>query len=106
MDLRIDGKRALVTGASSGIGREIARTLAAEGAVVVACGRNRERTEATVKMIEQAGGRVLAAVGDLTVDADAEAIADQAVATLGGIDILVNNARGSDRGGTNAPSSR
>jgi NAD(P)-dependent dehydrogenase (short-subunit alcohol dehydrogenase family) len=102
MDLKLDGKRALVTGASSGIGREIARALAREGATVVACGRNRERTEESVAMIADAGGKALAAVGDLTSDADADAIARTATDALGGIDILVNNAGGGSESGDSA----
>ncbi len=96
MDLKIDGKRALVTGASSGIGRETALTLAREGAIVVVSGRNQERTEATARMIGDAGGRAVVATGDLTSDESANAIADIALEALGGIDILVNNAGGSD----------
>jgi 3-oxoacyl-[acyl-carrier protein] reductase len=102
MDLKLDGKRALVTGASSGIGREIAQALAREGATVVVCGRNRERTEETVRMITDAGSKALAAVGDLTDDADADAIAKTATDALGGIDILVNNAGGGSEGGDSA----
>jgi len=102
MDLKLDGKRALVTGASSGIGREIAQALAREGATVVVCGRNRERTEETVTMITEAGGKALAAVGDLTSDDDADAIAKTATDALGGIDILVNNAGGGSESGDSA----
>jgi 3-oxoacyl-[acyl-carrier protein] reductase len=96
MDLKLDGKRALVTGASSGIGKETALTLAREGAAVVVAGRNRERTEATARLITDAGGRAVVATGDLTSDEGANAIADIALEALGGIDILVNNAGGSD----------
>jgi NAD(P)-dependent dehydrogenase (short-subunit alcohol dehydrogenase family) len=96
MDLRIEGKRALVTGASSGIGAETARTLAREGAVVVVNGRDRARTEQTAREIEQAGGKAVVAIGDLTRDEDADAVAAVAHDALGGIDILVNNAGGAN----------
>ncbi len=91
MDLQLDGKRALVTGSSQGIGVGIAKMLAAEGAVVVVHGRNRERTEGTAREIEEAGGRAVVAVADLTTDEGADAVAAVVNDTLGGLDILVNN---------------
>jgi 3-oxoacyl-[acyl-carrier protein] reductase len=83
MDLQLTGKRALVTGASSGLGAEIAAVLAAEGVAVVVHGRDQARTE---RIAQKVGGR--AAIGDLTTDAGAEAVATQ----TGDVDILVNNA--------------
>ena len=68
MDLQLAGKRALVTGSSSGIGSEIARMLAAEGIGVVVHGRNVERTQAVVRQIEDAGGRAAIALGDLMTE--------------------------------------
>ena len=65
MDLKLGGKRALVTGASSGIGRGIAVVLAGEGVHVVVHGRNRERCEATLAAIRSAGGAASLAIGDL-----------------------------------------
>jgi len=94
MDLGLAGKRALVTGASSGIGVETAKLFASEGAAVVVHGRNRERSEATARQIEQAGGRAVVALGDLMTDEGADAIAEVVTRELGGIDILVNNAGG------------
>lgn len=94
MDLGLAGKRALVTGASSGIGVETARLMAAEGAAVVVHGRNRERTEATARQIEQAGGRAVVAIGELSTDEGADAVAEVTNRELGGIDILVNNVGG------------
>jgi NAD(P)-dependent dehydrogenase (short-subunit alcohol dehydrogenase family) len=94
MDLGLAGKRALVTGASSGIGVETAKLMAAEGAAVVVHGRNRERTEDTASQIERAGGRAVIAIGELTTDEGADAIAEVAGRELGGIDILINNAGG------------
>ena len=97
MDFQLQGKRALVTGASSGLGAAIAKTLASEGASVIANGRNPERTARTVGEIEAKGGKALPAVGDLTVDAEADRVADIAEQAFGGIDILVNNAGVSGR---------
>ena len=91
MDLRLAGKRALVTGSSSGIGEAIIKLLAAEGVAVVAHGRDENRAHAVANAIRAAGGRAEVALGDLTTDAGADAVAD--VALSGGpIDILVNNA--------------
>lgn len=87
MELRLAGKRALVTGSSSGLGEEIAKVLAAEGATVVVHGRDRARTEAVAKGIREAGGQADVAIGDLGTDAGADAVA----AVAGSIDVLVNN---------------
>lgn len=92
MDLQLRGRRALVTGSSSGIGRAIALGLAREGAAVVVHGRDAGRAQATVDAIVATGGKAEAALGDLTDDAAALRVADSATAAFGGIDILVNNA--------------
>ncbi|MFF4715099.1 SDR family NAD(P)-dependent oxidoreductase [Streptomyces eurythermus] len=84
MDLRLVGRRALVTGSSSGLGAAIARLLAAEGADVVVHGRDAART----REVADAVGAVAAAVGDLATDEGADAVAT----TAGPVDILVNNA--------------
>ncbi|MFJ4327401.1 SDR family NAD(P)-dependent oxidoreductase [Streptomyces tricolor] len=84
MDLRLVGRRALVTGSSSGLGAAIARLLTAEGADVVVHGRDAART----REVADAVGAVAAAVGDLATDEGADAVA----ATAGAVDILVNNA--------------
>jgi len=86
MDLKLAGKRALVTGSSSGIGAGIARMLAAEGCAVVVHGRDRARAEAVAAEI----GATAVAIGDLATDAGADAVAKVA----GEVDILVNNAGG------------
>lgn len=92
MDLQLSGRRALVTGASSGIGEAIAKTLAAEGVRVVVHGRDAARTEAVTAAIRAAGGEAEPALGDLATEAGAEGVADAAQAAFGGVDILVNNA--------------
>jgi 3-oxoacyl-[acyl-carrier protein] reductase len=94
MDLRLQGKRALVTGSSIGLGEAIARALAAEGVAVAIHGRQPKRTYAVAADIEAHGGRVAVVLGDLTVEGEAQNIADSAIEQLGGIDILVNNAGG------------
>ncbi len=91
MDLRLAGKRALVTGSSSGIGEVIAKLLAAEGVAVVVHGRDESRANAVAEAIRAAGGSAEIAPGDLTTDAGADAVA-VAVLAGGPIDILVNNA--------------
>ena len=100
MDLQLSGKRALVTGSSSGIGEAIARMLAQEGCKVVVHGRNRERAETVAAEIGAAG----VAIGDLSTDDGAAAVHAGAQAALGGnIEILINNAGGSSTGNSGKP---
>jgi 3-oxoacyl-[acyl-carrier protein] reductase len=97
MDLHLKGRRALVSGSSSGIGEAIARMLAAEGAAVIVHGRNRERAEKVASDINAAG----VAIGSLSDDEGAARVHEEATAALGGsIEILINNAGGSSTGNT------
>lgn len=91
MDTQLKGKRALVTGSSSGLGEAIARMLASEGAAVIIHGRNRSRAEAVAADIIVRGGKAGVAIGDLATDEGADAVAAAALAS-GPIDLLVNNA--------------
>ncbi len=91
MDLKLAGKRALVTGSSSGIGAVIVKLLAAEGAAVVVHGRNESRANAVAEAIGASGGQAVVALGDLATDTGADAVATAALSG-GPIDILVNNA--------------
>lgn len=91
MDLRLAGKRALVTGSSSGIGEAIVKMLAAEGAEVIVHGRNEPRANAVAAAIHREGGRCTVALGDLQTDEGAEAVVEKALVG-GAVDILVNNA--------------
>ncbi|KQM20804.1 SDR family NAD(P)-dependent oxidoreductase [Novosphingobium sp. Leaf2] len=93
MKLDLAGKRALVTGSSSGIGRMIAIQLAAEGAEVVVHGRDPGRTEKTADELREAGGSAMTVLGDL-MDGDQASTVVERVRDLGGVDILVNNAGG------------
>jgi NAD(P)-dependent dehydrogenase (short-subunit alcohol dehydrogenase family) len=92
MDLQLRGKRAVVTGSSSGIGEAIAKALAAEGATVVVHGRRQAEAKRVAGEITAAGGKAVVALGDLATDAGADAVAQTANEALGGVDILVNNA--------------
>ncbi|MDG2003795.1 MAG: SDR family NAD(P)-dependent oxidoreductase [Novosphingobium sp.] len=96
MDLDLTGKRVLVTGSSSGIGRGIATVLSGEGATVVVHGRNRERIEETAAIIRDAGGTAHLAIGDLANDEGAAQVAEAVAEQTGGIDILVNNIGGTE----------
>lgn len=89
---RLDGKRVLVTGASSGIGRAIASLFSAEGAVVAVGGRDAERTRRTINEIRDAGGRAVEALGDVSQEDSARELVDGAARALGGLDVLINNA--------------
>jgi short-subunit dehydrogenase len=87
--------RALVTGASSGLGRAIAEDLVRRGARVVLTGRSTTRLEETAAGLIRAGtdpDRVIVVTADLTVDADRDRLFDVAADRLGGLDLLVNNA--------------
>jgi NAD(P)-dependent dehydrogenase (short-subunit alcohol dehydrogenase family) len=90
---RLDGKRALVTGASQGIGTEIATALACAGASVVLSGRNVDRLESVAETLrERHGTRTAVVVGDLAEADSVEQLARDGVAALGGLEVLVNNA--------------
>jgi len=88
----ISGQTAIVTGASSGIGRAIAETLGRAGAHVVLAGRTVEAMEASRKEIEQAGGSAAVATVDMRDPAQVRALVDEVVAATGRLDIMVNNA--------------
>src|SRR6185312_1450231 len=90
---KLTGKVAVVTGASKGIGAEIARRLADEGAaVVVNYASSREGADKVVSDIESAGGKAVAVQGDVAREADVTRIFAEAKSAFGRIDILVNNA--------------
>jgi 3-oxoacyl-[acyl-carrier protein] reductase len=91
MDLRLKGKRALVTGGSSGLGLGCAQALAAEGAIVTIAARSADRLAAAAATIE---GDVHTVVADLSSADAVTPLADEATALMGGIDIVIANAGG------------
>lgn len=96
MDLQIADRTALVTGASSGIGRGIASALAAEGVKLAIAARRREKLEEVAGEIVSAGGKEpVIVVADLMTEGAPAEIAATALGGLGRVDILVNNAGGS-----------
>jgi 3-oxoacyl-[acyl-carrier protein] reductase len=91
--MKLEGRIALVTGASRGIGRAIAQVLASEGAAVAVNYRSgREKAEEVVKDIAAKGGRAVALPGDVADYAQAKTLVEQTLKELGGLHILVNNA--------------
>ena len=89
---KLDGKVAVITGASSGIGEATAEALAAEGASVVVAARREERLNELVERIEGGGGRTLSVSCDVTDERQAHGLIQSAEEEFGRVDILVNNA--------------
>lgn len=89
---KLDGKTAIVTGASSGIGEATAEALAAEGARVVVAARRKDRLDDLTQRIEKNRGKVLAVECDVTNEEQAHNLIQQAQQEFGSVDILVNNA--------------
>ncbi|MFC8934361.1 SDR family oxidoreductase [Rhodococcus sp. NPDC057135] len=91
---RLEGRRAIVTGADSGIGRAVAIAFAREGADVVLSYLDEEEQDAreTVRWVEEAGRKAVSVPGDLRSEEHCSALVETAVRELGGLDILVNNA--------------
>jgi NAD(P)-dependent dehydrogenase (short-subunit alcohol dehydrogenase family) len=91
---RLTGKRAVITGGDSGIGRAVALAFAREGADVLISYLPEEETDAqeTAQLIEKAGRTAVTVPGDIRDEAHCQAIIGRAVSELGGVDILVNNA--------------
>jgi 3-oxoacyl-[acyl-carrier protein] reductase len=91
--MMLEGKIALVTGGSRGIGRAIALLLAERGAkVALNYNRNLEEANAVAAAIESKGGQALVVQGDVSIAAEAAALVEQTIKAYGRIDILVNNA--------------
>ena len=97
MDLRLIGKRAIVTGSSRGIGRAIAAVLAAEGAGVTVCARSPRNLETAETELRATGAKVQAVAADLGTDEGVAAVWDAHALAFGGVDVFVNNVTGGAR---------
>lgn len=89
---QLNGKVAVVTGAASGIGREIALTLARAGAAVAIADLNQQGADAVAQEIEAAGGRAIGVAMDVTSEEAVNGGIDKVAATFGSVDILISNA--------------
>ena len=98
MDLGLEGKVAIITGGSEGIGRATAVGLAREGAQVVIGARRPEPLEEAAELIRQVGAEPLVVSMDVTSDEDCQQLIGETIARFGGVDILINNAGQSSSG--------
>src|SRR3972149_6242752 len=99
MDLQLNGKRALVAGASRGLGYATARALALEGCLVAINSRNPEKiTNAARELSEESASNVIGLSGDVTSPGVPDDLVQRIIDTLGGLDILVTNSGGPPAG--------
>lgn len=90
--MKLEGKAVIVTGGGRGIGQEIARTFAREGAQVMVAARSSRQVDGTVDQIKQNGGTAAGVTVDVTNEQDVEDMVNETVRQFGRVDILVNNA--------------
>lgn len=100
MKLSLEGKRALVTGGSRGIGLAVARMLADEGCRVAVCARNKNSIAEAVKDLESRGVEAIGVQADAQVSSDIERVVATVIDSWGAVDILVNNVGGGGRWGS------
>src|SRR6185437_11634267 len=94
---RLDGRVAIVTGGTGGIGSRLCQALARVGAYVVVHGRDRQRAEALARRLSNEGGVASAAIGDMTRRADADRVVETALANYGRVDAIVTTVGGGGR---------
>lgn len=95
---KLDNKVAIITGGNAGVGKEIAKLFASEGAKVVISARRQQVLEEAAKEIEEAGGTVLCVPTDISKVDDVKNLRSKTVETFGQLDILINNAGVLDKG--------
>jgi NAD(P)-dependent dehydrogenase (short-subunit alcohol dehydrogenase family) len=89
---RLQNKVALITGAGMGMGREASTLFASEGARIVVCDINDKAAKETVALVEKAGGKAVAAIGDVSSEADVKRMVEEGVRAFGALHVLYNNA--------------
>lgn len=90
--MQVKNKRILVTGAAGGIGRELAKLLAAKGALVALLGRNIAQLDQLVEEIKTAGGKACSVACDLSNQQEVDGVMAEVLRQIGGLDVLINNA--------------
>jgi len=98
MDLGLNGKVAMITGASRGLGRAMAQALAAEGMRLSICARGAQALEATAAELKAGGAQVIANAADVNDNSAMQAWVGSTVKQFGGVDVMVNNAGGAKVG--------
>ena len=100
MELGLNGKYALITGGSHGIGRSIALRLAEEGCNVAICARRMDNVKKTVEEIRSKGVKSIGISADVTVREDIDKVVKAIIKSWGAVHILINNAGGGGRWGS------
>src|SRR5699024_5431142 len=92
INMRLENRSVVVTGASSGMGKAIVELFVKEGANVIAVARRKERLDALAASLSEEAGRIIVMKGDISLREDNEAMIDLALSSFGRLDVLVNNA--------------
>ena len=87
------GKTVIITGASSGLGRQMARDFASRGANCVLFGRNEDKLAETLALCKASGAQAITITGDVSLPEDCQRLVDESVERFGGVDIYISNAK-------------